>query len=228
MKQLIDLTETDNSIAGNAISFIDIDETTFHTFAKIGVYDKDNNLVTKLNNQEFNTHNLENGHHYDFSEFRDSKIFNKTSKPMDLMIKKIQKLIDCIKLHNKPEKVIFLTARADFKDKDLFLKTFRQNGIDIDDASVYVERTGNLTNIKNVADRKRYVILKYLKTGNYSAVRMYDDDTNNLKTFMELGKEINDGKFDILEKVKAKFPRVKKIFFFPLKVDENGKAERLK
>lgn len=227
MKKLIDLTETDNSIAGNAISFIDIDETTFHTFAKIGVYDKDNNLVTKLNNQEFNTHNLENGHHYDFSEFRDSKIFNKTSKPIDLMIKKIKKLIDCIKIHGKQEKVIFLTARADFKDKDLFLKTFRQNGIDIDDASVYVERTGNLTNIKNVADRKRYVILKYLKTGNYSAVRMYDDDNINLITFSELGKEINSGKYGILKAVQQKYPKVKKIFFFPLKVKEDGRVSKL-
>lgn len=226
MRNLIHLNETDNSIAGNAITFIDIDETTFNTYAKIGVM-KDGKKIKSLTNQEFNTYDLQPGESFNFDEFRDSEVFNKTSKPIDLMIKKIQKLIDCIKLHGKQEKVIFLTARADFNDKDLFLKTFRQNGIDIDDASVYVERSGNLTNIKNVADRKKYVMLKYLSSGYFSAVRMFDDDIKNLRTFMELGKEINSGKFDILEKVRQKFPKVKKLFFFPLKVTENGRAVRI-
>ena len=226
MRNLINLNETDNSIAGNAITFIDIDETTFNTYAKIGVY-KNGKKIKELNNQEFNTYDLQPGESFNFDEFRDSEVFNKTSKPIDLMIQKIKKLIDCIKLHGKQEKVIFLTARADFNDKELFLKTFRQNGIDIDDASVYVERSGNLTNIKNVADRRKYVMLKYLKSGLYSAVRMFDDDIKNLQTFMDLGKEINQGKFDILQKVQEKFPRVKKIFFFPLKVDETGRAKRI-
>lgn len=227
MRNLINLTETDNSIAGNAITFIDIDETTFNTYAKIGIM-KGGKRIKSLNNQEFNTYDLQPGESFNFDEFRDSEVFNKTSKPIDLMIKKIQKLIDCIKLHGKQEKVIFLTARADFNDKELFLKTFRQNGIDIDDASVYVERSGNLTNIKNVADRKKYVILKYLKSGKYSAVRMFDDDIKNLKTFIELGKEINLGKFDILQNVKSRYPRVKKILFFPLRVDETGKAQLIR
>jgi len=227
MKQLLTLEESDNSITGNAITFIDIDETTFNTYAKIGVM-KNGKKIKSLTNQEFNTYDLQPGESFNFDEFRDSEVFNKTSKPIDLMIKKIQKLIDCIKLHGKTEKVIFLTARADFNDKELFLKTFRQNGIDIDDASVYVERSGNLTDIKNVADRKRYVIIKYLKSGKYSAVRMFDDDIKNLKTFIELGKEINLGKFDILQNVKDRYPRVKKILFFPLRVDETGKAQLIR
>ena len=118
-------------------------------------------------------------------------------------------------------------VRADFNDKELFLKTFRENGIDVDDASVYIERSGNLTNIPNVADRKKYVILKYLQTGDYSAVRMYDDDIKNLRTFMELGNEINAGKYGVFKAVQAKYPKVKRIYFFPLKVNESGKATRI-
>ena len=226
MRNLLHLTETDNSIAGNAISFIDIDETTFHTFAKIGVF-KNGKKIKSLNNQEFNTYDLQPGESFNFDEFRDSEVFNKTSTPINEMIKKIKKLIDCIKLHGKPEKVIFLTARADFNNKELFLKTFREHGIDVDIPNVYVERSGNLTNIKSIADRKKVTILKYLKTGEFSAVRMYDDDNKNLQTFMELGNEINSGKYGILKTVQQKYPKVKKILFFPLKVKEDGKAVRI-
>lgn len=223
MRNLIHLTETDNSIAGNAISFIDIDETTFNTYAKIGVM-KGGKRIKSLSNQEFNTYNLQDGESFNFDEFTDSELFNKTSKPIEEMVKKIKKLIECIKLHGKPEKVIFLTARSDFDNKELFLKTFREHGIDVDIPNVYIERSGNLRNIKSVAERKRVTILKYLKTGEFSAVRMYDDDDKNLATFSELGKEINAGKYGILKAVQQKYPRVKKLFFFPLKVKEDGRV----
>lgn len=223
MRKLIHLTETDNSIAGNAISFIDIDETTFNTYAKIGVM-KDGKRIKSLSNQEFNTYNLQNGESFNFDEFTDSELFNKTSKPIEEMVKKIKKLIECIKLHGKPEKVIFLTARSDFDNKELFLKTFREYGIDVDIPNVYIERSGNLKDIKSVSERKKVTILKYLKTGEFSAVRMYDDDNKNLITFSELGKEINSGKYGILKAVQQKYPKVKKLFFFPLKVKEDGRV----
>ena len=55
MKNFKDLNESDNRIVGNTISFIDIDETTFHTYAKVKVM-KDGKIVRTLNNQEFNTY----------------------------------------------------------------------------------------------------------------------------------------------------------------------------
>lgn len=221
MKNLI---ETDNKIAGHSISFIDIDETTFYTYAKVNVI-KDGKIVRTLDNKQFNTDILKDGESYDFSEFQDSKVFKDTSEPIEPIVSKIQNIIDSIKRNNKLEKVIFLTARSDFNDKELFLKTFRANGIDVDIPNVYIERSGNLTNIKSVAERKRYVILKYLQTGDFTAIRMIDDDINNLKVFSQLGVEINKGKFDILKKVKKKYPRVRKLFFFPLLVDKNGKIK---
>ena len=104
------------------------------------------------------------------------------------------------------------------------MKTFREHGIDVDIPNVYIERSGNLKNIKSVSERKKVTILKYLKTGEFSAVRMYDDDNKNLITFSELGKEINAGKYGILKAVQQKYPKVKKLFFFPLKVKEDGRV----
>lgn len=221
------LLETDNSIAGHSISFIDIDETTFHTYANVKVLNRDGDIVRILDNQEFNTDVLKDGESYDFSEFQDSKVFYKTSQPIEPIVNKIQRMIDSIKRNGKVEKIIFLTARSDFNDKNLFLKTFRQNGIDVDISNVYVERSGNLRDIKSVADRKRYVMLKYLKSGEFTAVRMYDDDNKNLQTFIELGQEINNGKYGILKIIQKKYPRVRKVHFFPLKVLENGKVRKI-
>lgn len=221
------LLETDNSIAGHSISFIDIDETTFHTYAKVKVLNRNGDIVRILDNQEFNTDVLKDGESYDFSEFQDSKVFYKTSQPIEPIVNKIQRMIDSIKRNGKLEKVIFLTARSDFNDKNLFLKTFRQNGIDVDISNVYVERSGNLQNIKSVADRKRYVMLKYLQSGDYTAVRMIDDDVHNLEVFRQLGVEINKGKFDILRNVKKKYPRARRIYFYPLLVNSNGRIKNL-
>lgn len=216
------LIESDNRITGNTISFIDIDETTFHTYAKVNVM-KDGKIVRELDNRQFNTDVLKDGESYDFSQFRNSKVFNQTSEPIIPIVTKIQQLIKSIKRNNKLEKVIFLTARADFDDKELFLKTFKANGIDVELPNVYIERSGNLTHIDNVADRKRYVILKYLQTGDYTAVRMFDDDPTNLRVFTKLGKMINSGKSSILSNVQKKYPRVSKILFYPLLVDKSGK-----
>ena len=85
MKTLLHLTESDNSITGNSISFIDIDETTFHTYAKVGVY-KNGKKVRDLDNQQFNTYELQPGESFNFDEFKSSEVFNKTSKPIDEMV----------------------------------------------------------------------------------------------------------------------------------------------
>lgn len=218
------LKESDTRISGNPISFIDIDETTMHTFAKVNVI-KDGKVIKTLDNKEFNTYKLGDGESFNFGNFRDAKFFNQTSQPIEKTINRIKDIIQSIKDNNKQEKVIFLTARADFDDKETFLDTFRNFGIDVDIPNVYIERSGNLTNIQNVADRKKYVILKYLKSGLYTNAKMYDDDKQNLQTFMELGREVNNGKYGIIKNVQKNFPRVNKIKFFPLLVKDNGRIK---
>ena len=218
------LKESDTKVNGHPISFIDIDETTMHTFDKINVM-KDGKVVKSLDNKEFNTHELGDGETYNFDNFKDAKYFNQTSQPIEKTINRIKNIIQSIKDNKKQEKVIFLTARSDFDDKEVFLDTFRNFGIDVDIPNVYIERSGNLTDIKNVADRKKYVILKYLKTGLYTNAKMYDDDKKNLQTFEELGQEVNAGRYNILNNVKKNFPKVNKINFYPLLVTDSGKIK---
>ena len=182
---------------GKGITFIDIDETIFRTFAMIYVLDKESKeVVKKLNNQEFNTYKLKDNEEFQFNEFRDAELFNKTSIAIPQTIKRIKRMFQNI--DRRGSKVILLTARADFDDKSKFLDKFREVGLPID--QMYVERVGNFQSrpeiysriVKNqgqpksTADAKAKVITDYLSTGDYRRVRLIDDDAKNIKDFVAL------------------------------------------
>jgi len=174
----------------NGLTIFDIDETLFKTKALINVI-CDGWLVRRLDNQEFNEYELGPGESYDFCEFRSAEIFNKTSEPINRMIAKMNAIIK--NANRAGSKVIIITARADFDDKDLFLDTFREQGIDID--SVYVERAGNVGGLSS-AENKRVVIKRYLDTGDYKRTRIYDDAISNIDMFNDLATEYPEIMFE--------------------------------
>lgn len=170
------------------LTIFDIDDTLFHTTAKIKVV-KNGNVVKTLDNQQFNNYKLQPGEEFDFGEFRSAEKFNKESQPMDRMIAKLNAI-----LRNAGDsKVIMLTARADFDNKDLFLDTFRKHGINID--LIHVHRAGNLSGDAIPAEKKAVFVRRYLDTGKYGRVRMYDDSMTNLKVFNTLQQEYPNVKF---------------------------------
>jgi len=177
-----------------SLHIFDIDDTLMHTTAKIKVKDEEGKVVKSLSNQEFNDHNLEHGHSYDFSEFRSSDKFKDESKPIRPAIAKLKAIHNNIK--NKPSsksKIIMNTARADFDDKDKFLNKFKSHGIDID--NVHVHRAGNITGDEQPAQKKLVYIRKHLDTGNFREAHMYDDSKTNLRAFNSLRHEYPNIKF---------------------------------
>ena len=170
-------------VGSGTLTIFDIDETLFHTKAKVAVV-KNGKVVRTLDNQEFNTYKRKPGEKYDFGEFASAKVFNKTSIPVVRMINKAKAIVKAKK--NPHSRAIICTARADFDDKRLFLKTFRDHGLPID--QMYVERAGNL-GIDSSAEAKKVVFRKYLNTKNYIKTRLYDDAMSNLRAFLQLKKE---------------------------------------
>jgi len=211
---------------GAGITMIDLDECLFHTFAMIYVLEN-GKIVEKLNNQEFNTYKLKSGQSWDFREFRSAEMFNKTSIPIPQTVKRIKRMLKGIKSTRKDSRIIFLTARSDFDNKDIFLDTFRKHGISVDD--IYVERAGN-DKSGTVAEIKKKVVLRYLRSGQYRRCRMLDDDITNIKEFLKIEKELPE---DIINKVKIKynipesedFPVIQ---FFGLLVKKDGSLSRIK
>jgi len=171
-------------IYGFGISFFDIDETLFHTFAQIKVL-KDGQVVRLLDNQQFNEDKLGEGESYDFGEFRDAQHFLSTSKPIVPIIRRLKNILSLITAKSEGSRIVFLTARSDFDNKDLFLNTFRKYGIDIDSRRMYVERTGNLET-GTVAEKKKEVVTRYLATGIYRRARLIDDNKENLREFLSI------------------------------------------
>ena len=219
-KYILNELKSDYSLG---ISFFDIDETLYRTFAKI-LIKKGDKVIKELNNQEFNTYELKNGESYDFQQFGNAKFFKETSIPIPQTINRVKRMLKNISIRGS--KIVFLTARADFDDKQTFLQTFRDNGIDID--KIYVERVGNVKT-GTIAEKKKQVVLKYLKTGKYRRCRLIDDDMTNIKGFLEIEKSLPR---EIINKVKEKhnipedetFPVIS---FYGLLVKKNGSLKKI-
>lgn len=174
-----------NNKGFGSLSVFDIDDTLFHTTALIAVI-KDGKVVKELTNQEFNTYQLKDGEEFDFSQFGDAHKFYHESEPIDKMIDNVNTILK--KAESNPDsKVVIVTARADFNDKDKFLDTFRKHGLDID--KIRVERAGNITDIQDVAFKKVIIIRNYINTNRYDKVRLFDDNMANLKAFLKLQEE---------------------------------------
>jgi hypothetical protein len=171
------------------LSVWDIDETLFQTKALVHVM-KGGKRSKSLTNQEFNSYKLKKGEAFDFTEFKDAKLFNKTSVPIQRAIDKAARTLKAYS--NLPNsKVIVLTARSDFDDKDTFLSTFEKYGLNM--SNVHVHRAGNLG--LPSAEAKRIFIKQYLDTGKFKSVSLFDDDKRNLEVFLSLRKEYPNVKF---------------------------------
>jgi FMN phosphatase YigB (HAD superfamily) len=175
-----------------SLTIFDIDDTLFHTTAQIAVM-KDGKVIRKLTNNEFNNYTLKAGEDFDFSEFRDAHKFYHESKPIQRMLAKAKAIL-ANSVKNPNSKVVIITARANFDDKDKFLATFRKYGFDID--KVRVERAGNIEGEIIPAFKKAIIIRNYLNTKQYSKVRLFDDSMSNLKEFLRLKTEFEEVTFE--------------------------------
>jgi hypothetical protein len=158
----------------------DIDDTLVNTDTRVNVV-RDGQVIKQLNSHDFTHYNLQPGEEFDFGAFRDAREFFTKARPIPGMIRRLKQDIAT------GNKVIMLTARSDFNDRDVFLDTFRQYGIDMDRVHVY--RAGNLA-IKAATEEKKKIILRHLLgKQHYDKVIMYDDSVPNLNAFLSLAPD---------------------------------------
>ena len=187
MKNFIQFLE---EATGKGLTIFDIDETMFKTKAKIHVI-KNGKVLKKLDNKEYNNYKLKKDEDFDYGEFKSAEIFYKTSTPIARMIDKVKAILK--NASKAGSKVIIVTARPDFDNKELFLDTFRNQGINIDD--IYVERAGNLGK-GPAADNKVVIFKKYLDQDVFKRIRLFDDAMSNLKAFLNLKDEYKEVSFE--------------------------------
>ena len=174
----------------SSLTIFDIDDTLFRTNTKVLVK-KDDKTVRELTPAEYNVDKLAPGEEYDYVQFRSSAIFNKTAKPIETVFKTAKKMLAKFAGYAQ-KKVTIITARDDFDDKNLFLKTFKKYGFNID--RVYVHRAGKLKMAGPQAKAK--IARDALEKGKYTIARMFDDHEGNLDAFLALSKEFSNIKFE--------------------------------
>jgi FMN phosphatase YigB (HAD superfamily) len=164
----------------------DIDDTLVHTQTTVHVI-KDGRAVKALNSHDFTHYKLQPGESFDFENFRNAQEFFNNSKPIIPMIDQLKHDI------NTGNKVVMVTARADFDDRELFLDTFRKYGVDMDRVHVY--RAGNMNNKIQTEEKKKIIIRGLMDKTPYTKAIMYDDAVPNLKSFLELKQEYPQTRF---------------------------------
>jgi hypothetical protein len=168
----------------------DIDDTLGITDARVSVV-KNGKTIKVLEPDEYNHYKLGDGESFDFGQFRSGKIFRDTFKPIANVLNRAK---DIVWKQSENSHSIIITARSDFDNHKEFLQAFRDHGFPID--HVYVERSGNLAKLKASSPahiNKGVIIKKYLATGKWDRIRMWDDHEKNL---------------DMLYKVAAMYPEV--------------------
>ena len=168
-----------SEIQPKKLVIFDIDDTLVNTQTKVHVV-KDGKIVNSLNSHDFTHYKLKPGESFDFEDFRNAREFFEKSKPIIPMMQQLKRDIAT------GNKVVMVTARADFDDKELFLDTFRKYGVDIDKVHVY--RAGN-SKQGTTEERKKAIIKTLLDKDDYTKAIMYDDAKPNLHTFIELKKD---------------------------------------
>jgi len=190
--------------AGKGLTIFDIDDTMFVSKARVIVKNKNTGQTKALTPMEFNSYKLRKNEEYDYGEFRSAKIFYQTATPIARMVAKAKAIIS--NATKRGSKVIVVTARSDMDDKNLFIKTFESHGIPM--KNVYIERAGNMSG--SSAENKKVIFRKYLKTGEYARIRLFDDHKENLQALLDLKREFPEVEmFAYLADLKGSVKRIK-------------------
>ncbi len=158
----------------------DVDETLFSHGKKgkpnvqVHVKDQSGKRVKSLSNQEFNTHKLEKGHSYDFSEFQSAKKFSQTASPNKKVIKDIKRK------QARGQNVHLITARSKFDKPSEFQGHLKKHGVNVDKKNIHY--TGGMKG-SDIGDKKVKVASAIAKKHGASKVHMYDDAAKVHKSF---------------------------------------------
>jgi len=147
----------------------------------------DGQVVRSLNSHDFTHYRLKPGETFDFGDFTDAREFFNNARPIIPMINQLKHDI------NTGNKVVMVTARSDFDDRELFLDTFRKYGIDM--SRVHVYRAGNITDRIATEKKKKLIIRELLRQNYYTKAIMYDDAEPNLHAFVSLKNEYPNTRF---------------------------------
>ena len=167
---------------------------------KVHVNDASGKRVKSLSNQEFNTHKLDKGHSYDFSEFRSAKKFGETSSANKKVIKDVKRK------QARGQNVHIITARAKFDNPSEFQGHLKKMGVDVPINKIHY--TGGMKG-SDIGKKKVDTGKGVAKQSGAKKIHVYDD-----------AKKVNDA----FEKEKQNNPTSTKIKTHLAKPNASGET----
>jgi phosphoserine phosphatase len=149
----------------------DFDDTLANTFCKVIVCDRDGWPVEVLSPKEFNTHTLESGHYYDFSEFRD-EIFIHAAVPTFLIALAQE-------VSREDHSVFILTAR-DASVSDAIRMWLLSHDVEVN--TIFC--AGEACSGETIAEKKAEYLMNLMEI--YDKVYFYDDSSENVSVYHHL------------------------------------------
>lgn len=169
---------TVNNTQSNKIILFDLDDTIIHTTAEIMIM-KDEKVIRRISNSEFNNYALKPGESFNFGEFDD---------PTILSNEKFTKYWNTLKReYNKGTHVGILTARS---NASMIRRFFISKGIRIKDELIIAINDPRLGLTGTIQERKAEAI-KILVNGGYDLFIFFDDNEPNLKAAKALENDYN-------------------------------------
>lgn len=169
---------TVNNTRSNKILLFDLDDTLIHTTAEVNIV-KNGKVVDRITNAEFNDYVLKPGESYDFAEFNDETILNKS---------KFTKYWDTLKReYRRGTHIGILTARCDC---DLIKRFFLRNGIDIKTDLIMAINDPKLGLSGSIQHRKSEAI-NILADAGYKLFVFFDDNIPNLEYAKQLERKLD-------------------------------------
>jgi hypothetical protein len=178
LKDRIQFGFTVNNTHSNKIILFDLDDTIIHTSAEIMVM-KDNKIVKRISNKEFNDYTLKPGESFNFGEFDDPNI---------LANEEFTKYWKTLKTeYNKGTHIGILTARSNCQ---MIYQFFKNRGIQIKKELIIAINDPEL-GLNGTIQEKKAEAISILAGSGYNLFIFFDDNEPNLRAAKNLERTYN-------------------------------------
>tara|TARA_R110002126_G_scaffold5861_7_gene31235 strand:+ start:2294 stop:2938 length:645 start_codon:yes stop_codon:yes gene_type:complete len=162
------------------ITIFDVDDTLIITKSKIKVHNPKTGFSAELTPQEFNTFKTRPNDKMDFSDFQSLDIL-KAGKIIEWVFAILKRTIA------KGKPVGIITARD---NSNLIQQFLSHNGININPQYIFAINDVSLGFKGSTSEKKKEAFKKFIDMG-FTDFTFFDDDEENIKLAMSLGKESN-------------------------------------
>lgn len=166
--------------AGNALTVFDLQCSFYQATRKISVFVKDK-LLASLALDDLDSYQLQEGAYYDFGDCSSMEEFFERSIPVARLINAAKEIL--YYATRKGSKVVLVVDREDDGFSNVLSRCCKYKGIYLPD--LVLECRSGIRGVGS-CDQFDRLLEGYLNNSDYQSVRLFSDNSENLKAFLDL------------------------------------------